>query len=130
MSGWFSQAELGSIRKLAQLGMQTDVLIKRYYNAVHDEHNIYGDDDLDFIPSSIPTEANVKGWLYSSPSPVISVIGGRIGLVNTYRLYLPVGTQIESGDRVVIGINEFIVSDTTDESTWLPLLAVSLRRVE
>jgi len=51
-------------------------------------------------------------------------------VVNTYRLFLEVGTDITPGDRVMVGGAMFTVSDTTAESTWLPLLTASLRRIE
>jgi hypothetical protein len=113
MSGWFTEGELSYIRGLAKIGMQSDVIIQKR-TPVTDE-----DDGV-----------SVKGWLYSQVSPVITVVGGKMALVNTYRLFLPVGTDINPGDHAVIEGNEFIVSDTTAESTWLPLLNVSLRRVE
>ena len=132
MSGWFTTSELGYIRSLAQIGMQSDVTIQKR-TPITDESdpaNIYGDDGV-VHTTVVPTSGvSVKGWLYSQVSPVITVVGGKMALVNTYRLFLPVGTDIDSGDHVVIGNNEFIVSDTTAESTWLPLLNVSLRRVE
>lgn len=132
MSGWFTSNELANIRSLAEMGMQSDVIIKKRtpITSESDPANIYGDDGVTHVESNIYSEANVKGWLYSQPSPVITVVGGVMALVNTYRLFVPVGTNIESGDHVVIGSNEFIVSDTVAESTWLPLLNVSLRRAE
>jgi hypothetical protein len=131
MNGWFTASELEGIRSLAKLGMQSDVLIKKR-TVVTDENdpaNAYGDDGVTY-PESYSEEFNVKGWVYSTVSPVITVVGGKMALVNTYRMFVPVGTNIESGDRAVIKGQEFIVSDTTAESTWLPLLNVSMRRVE
>jgi hypothetical protein len=55
---------------------------------------------------------------------------GAVITVNTYRVYLPVGTNVRPGDRVVVGSDQYIVSDTTHESTWQPLLACSLRKRE
>lgn len=132
MSGWFTSGELAAIRGLAELGMQSDVTIKKRtpITSESDPANIYGDDGVTHVVPVSTEEAYVKGWLFSTPSPVITVVGGVMALVNTYRLFVPVGTDVESGDHVVIGGAEFIVSDTIAESTWLPLLNVSLRRVE
>jgi len=132
MSGWFTTNELANLRSLAEMGMQSDVTIKKRTPITSESapENVYGDDGVTHVESAIYSEANVKGWLYSTPSPVITVVGGVMALVNTYRLFVPVGTNIESGDHVVIDGNEFIVSDTVAESTWLPLLNVSLRRAE
>jgi hypothetical protein len=132
MSGWFTASELRYIRSLAEIGMQSEVLIKKRTPVIdeNDPSNIYGDDGVSLVDLPLTSGISIKGWLYSQVSPVITVVGGKMALVNTYRLFVPVGTDIESGDHVVIGGNEFIVSDTTAESTWLPLLNVSLRRVE
>lgn len=132
MSGWFSAKEMSYIRSLAEIGMQSDVIIQKR-TPITDESdpaNIFGDDGVTHVEVVPASGVLIKGWLYSTVSPTITVVGGKMALVNTYRLFLPVGTDIESGDHVVIGGNEFIVSDTTAESTWLPLLNVSLRRVE
>ena len=105
-----------------QSGMVTPVTIKRETTGA----GPYGDDVATFAVLS-----TVNGWLFSEPSPVITMVNGvQQALVNTYRLFLPVGTDIQSGDQVVIEGNSFTVSDTNAESTWLPLLRVSLRRLE
>lgn len=132
MSGWFTASELSYIRSLAEIGMQSEVIIKKR-TPITDENdpaNVYGDDGVSHIDLDLTSGTSIKGWLYSQVSPMITVVGGKMALVNTYRLFLPVGTDINSGDHVIIGGNEFIVSDTTAESTWLPLLNVSLRRIE
>lgn len=116
-----SAAELGAVREVALSGMITPVIIKRLSIGA----GPYGDDVTSFAPI-----ATVNGWLYSDPQAVITEVGGTQGLVNTYRLFLPVGTDILSGDQVVIGGNTFIVSDTNAESTYLPLLRCTLRRLE
>jgi hypothetical protein len=124
--GWFTDDELDSVRELALPGMTSPVTIKRRsVNPDNDPSQIYGTTSESFTVTE-----TVGGWLFSTPSPVITIVGGEMALVNTYRLFLPVGTAVTSGDRVVIGGSEFIVSDTTEESTWLALLRCSLRRVE
>ena len=132
MGGWFSEGELASIRGLAELGMQSEVTIKKRVPVTNeaDPYNVYGDDAVDHIASLVPEEAVVKGWLFSHPSPVITVVGGKMALINTYRLFVPVGTDVAPGDHAIVGGNKFLVSDTVAESTWLPLLNVSLRRIE
>lgn len=125
-SGWFSDAEMAEIRGIAEIGMTSPVTIKRRtVLSDTDPSQVYGRDAETFVVSG-----TVNGWLYSAPSPVITLVGGEMALVNTYRLFLPTGTEVTSGDRVAIGGSEFIVSDTIEESTWLPLLRCSLRRVE
>ena len=115
-----SPSELNAIRTVAPSGMQTTVnlfRLKTTDNAVGTEQ-------------TYPPNGTVKGWLYSTPTPTITLVSGEQAIVNTYRLFLPIGTDILTGDRVVIGAQEYTVSDTDAESTWLPMLTVSLRKVE
>jgi len=116
-----TDAELGAVREVAKLGMVSDVTI--YDHSVVE--TIDGSADA-WVARSSP----VKGWLHSTPTPTLAIMSGVQGVVNTYRLFLEVGTDITPGDRVMVGGAMFTVSDTTAESTWLPLLTASLRRIE
>jgi hypothetical protein len=116
-----SAEALASLQQVAKLGMTTPVAIQRQSVIEGPE----GDDVSVYTPL-----ATVYGWLSSRTSPVITVVGGVEALVNTYRLYLPVGTDISSGDQAIIEGSTFTVSDTTAESTLQPMLEVSLRRAE
>jgi len=115
-----SDSEMAGLRGVAEQGMQTPVAIWRRTTVQTDD----GRSDAYAFSS------NAMGWLYSTPSPVITEVSGEMALVNTYRLFVPVGTDILSGDHAIIGAQTFIVSDTTGESTWLPLLRCSLRLAE
>ena len=121
MSGLLSDAELGSLQDIALLGMQSTCTIWDY-----DQVETVNGKEHTWVARS----STVQCWLYSTPSPTIQIISGAQGLVNTYRLYLPVGTDIATGDRVEVGGGMYTVSDTTSENTWQALLTVSLRRVE
>lgn len=125
-----SADQLVAIQKIAMRGMQTDVELFRRTDSSVSAQNAYGDDALVWVETGESRIANVKGWLYSTPTPVQETDTGAVVTVNTYRLYLPVGTDVLPGDRVVIGAEEFTVSDTTAESTWPALLNVSLRHRE
>jgi hypothetical protein len=122
-----TDAQMLSLRAIAERGMKDDVTISTRTRITDedDDANVYGDDGETWTVT-----ATVKGWLYSAPSPTIDTLDMRMALTNTYRLFLPVGTVIETGDRVEIDGRQFIVSDTVGESTWLPLLRVSLRRAD
>lgn len=124
--GWFTANEMAGFRQLAEVGMTTPVdIYKRSVNVDSDPTQVYGT-----VAETFTYTETVGGWVYSTPSPVITQVAGTMALVNTYRLFLPVGTDCTSGDRCLIEGNWFIVSDTIEESTWLPLLRLSLRRVE
>ena len=116
-----SQSEIAALQGFAELQMDTEVAVMRQTVIEGPE----GDD-----VSVFATVGFVNGWLSSRPSPVITEIGGIQALENTYSLYLPVGSDIESGDQAIVGSRTFTVSDTTAESTLQPMLEVSLRRAE
>lgn len=115
-----STTELAAIRGVAESGMVTPVQLLRLIVT----EGPTGDEE------GWADNGTVQGWVYSTPTPMITVVSGAQALVNTYRLFVPVGTDILTGDRVGIGIEQYTVSDTTAESTWLPMLTVSLRKVE
>lgn len=127
-----TDSQLGAIQKTAMLGMQTDVLILRTdpSDGLELTDDPYGSvvGDAEEVPLS--TSDTIKGWLHSTPTPMQSVDHGQTITVNTYRLWLPVGTDIQPRDEVHIGTHKYIVSDTTDDETWPALLACSLRLME
>lgn len=113
-------AQLSAVQSVAIQGMVTPVTIKRRTSA----SNAYGED----VSYSTVTTAN--GWFFSSPTALQGEDAGSLVTDNTYRLYLPVGTNILSGDEITVGSGIYIVTDTTSESTWPALLNVSLRKRE
>ena len=115
-----SEAEMEALRDVAESGMQTTVTIMTRATS----------QTVDGQVSTWTSSGTVMGWLYSTPTPQIAMVSGVMATVNTYRLFVPVGTAIVAGDQVVIGAQTFVVSDTTAESTWKPLLRCSLRLTE
>jgi hypothetical protein len=122
--------QMDRVRDIALLGMTTPVTIERRAEAAIPVGGDYGDDYLSYTTTSEARRQQVKGWFYSTPTPVQQVDTGMIVTVNTYRLFLPVGTDVLPGDHVHVGAEDYTVSDTTAESTWLPLLTCSLRKRE
>jgi len=124
--------QMARVRDVALLGMVTPIVIEKRTEGPIPAGGDYGDDFLAFTETSASRRQTVKGWFYSTPTPMQDVDTGAIVTANTYRLFLPVGTDIDPGDHVYVG-NEpdaYTVSDTTAEGTWLPLLTCSLRRRE
>lgn len=115
-----SETEMDAFREVALQGMQDDVLIYRRATISTD----------DGMTNEWTYLATAKGWVYSVPTQRQNVVSGEIATINTYRLFVPVGTNIREGDKVKINGQEFIVSDTISESTWKALLRVSLRYAE
>lgn len=119
---FFSDSQLKHLRMVATTGLQTQVVIKRRTTSDSD----YGDGEI--VSWSIVS--TVKGWIHSNPTPVAQSDSGSVITVNTYRLYVPVGTDIKPGDQAVIKNEDYIVSDTTAESTWQTMILCSLRKRE
>ena len=117
-----SSAEIDAFRDVALQGMQDDVAIYR-------RSTISTDDGMTSEWAYLTT---AKGWIYSVPTQHQSLVSGEIVTINTYRLFVPVGTDIAQGDKVKIGghSQEYICSDTISENTWQAVLRVSLRFAE
>lgn len=86
----------------------------------------YGDDELETFTFS----ASVPCWLRSMPEDSVNVSFGQAQVPATHRLFVPVGTDVQSYDRVIVGGSTFQVMDTSVESTHKVLLRVSLRKSE
>jgi hypothetical protein len=129
---FFTENQMKRIRDVALLGMITDVVIERRAEGAIPPGGDYGDDFLTYTETSASRRRTVKGWFFSTPTPMQDVDTGAIVTANTYRLFVPVGTDINVGDHVFVGPSPdaYTVSDTTAESSWIPLLTCSLRRRE
>lgn len=130
---FFTENQMKRVRDLAMLGMITPVTIERRSEGPIPPGGDYGDDFLSYDLTNETRRFQVKGWFQSTPTPVQQVDTGQIVTVNTYRLFLPVGTDVRTGDHVHVAINpidDYTVSDTTAEGSWLPLLTCSLRKKE
>lgn len=129
-SRFLTDNQLARVRDVALLGMITPVTIERRAEAAPPPGGDYGDDFISYTVTSETKRLAVKGWFFSTPTPVQDVDTGMVVTTNTYRLFLPVGTDIRVGDHVHVSDQDYTVSDTTAESTWLPLLTCSLRKRE
>lgn len=114
--------ELGSLRSVIESGMVTDVTILSRSTT----DNVYGDDQTE----SWAGDTVVKGWLRTVPEGTIDVVSGVQADVSLYRLFLPVGTAVDNGDRVEIDGARYIVTDTNKESSYQVALKCSLKRAE
>lgn len=117
---FLSQSQLSQLRKLAFSGMPTEVTVLRRQFS----DDAYGDDENVSYSPVLKT----RGWLFSRTSPVQEMDIGSLITSSNFRLYLYVGTDVRIGDKVVIHGGEYIVSDTTAESTWQALMVCSLRK--
>jgi hypothetical protein len=124
-----SDKQMEELRKVAKLGMITTVTILRRAEGTPPADD-YGDDYLTYTETNESRRTTVQGWFYSEPAQVQDVDTGMVVTTTTYRLLLPVGTDIATGDQVTVGSDEYTVSDTDTENTWNPMLTVNLRKRE
>jgi len=119
-----TDAELSALQEIAEEGMvDTCAILTRTPVAA----GLEGDSEQTFEESSV----TVKCWLWELPvSPQGGTIGGIEAIETAYRLYLPVGTPVDNGDRILIKGHEYTVLASTDEQTYQPVLRLSLRRAE
>jgi hypothetical protein len=113
--------EMAAFRAVAEQGMQTPLAIWRRATVKTD----------DGWESAWRHAADTMSWIYSTPTAVQDEVSGKIVTINTYRCFVPVGTDIIASDKVVDpNGQEYIVSDTISENTWPAMLRVSLRFAE
>lgn len=117
-----SASQLAAVQRVAETGMTDLVTIQRPVQT----NTAYGDDEN----ITYTTVGTCRAWFRSVPTVVAAADTGALVTVNTYRLLVPVGTDILPKDQVLTGGETYLVTDTTAESTWNPYLQVSLRRRE
>ena len=119
-----SPSQLNALRKVIATGLVTDVTVINIGQA----DSPYSDDEMVQEPEA--QRQTVKGWLREVPAGTIDVVSGVMANTGMYRLFLPLDTRIDNGDRVVVNGEEFIVQDTNQDSTYKVTLRVSLARAE
>lgn len=117
-----SSSQMAALQAIALTGMPDSVSIERPSQS----DSAYGDDE--YITYTVIGTS--QAWFRSTPTVVATADTGSLVTINTYRLLVPVGTDIKPKDQVTVGPEIYLVTDTTAESTWKPYLQVSLRRRE
>jgi hypothetical protein len=120
--GFFTERQLAFMRTTAEISLVDDVDIWPMTTA----ENIYEDSG----DTTYEYRETVKGWIFSAPTSGAQAVAGVIGTLSLYRVFLAVGTEVSPGDRLYIKGAFFELIDTVDESTWLPILRCSARRLE
>lgn len=118
-----SDAEVASLRDYALSGMQTEIQIFHKTTVPND----FSDDGESF---PVDPDITVLGWFRNAPNIDLSGDFSALQQVDDGRLFLPVGTVLDRGDRVVVAGEAWTVVDTNKESTYKVLLRVLLRRVD
>lgn len=119
-----SQQQLRYIQSLGEKWMQTTVVIHHKQPAAQDPSNPYGDGTV--IHET--TTTTVKGWLVPFLGKSLDVQQAQVMSVGDFKLRVPVGTDVEPEDYVVIAGQRYTVIDSGIEQTWPEWLTVALRR--
>lgn len=123
-----SLSQLRAIQKLGEKGMNIDVLIRRKSAQAKDPSNPYGDEDV--VYEAISAAITVKGWLVPQLSKQLTQSGGETNATGDFKLRVPVGTDIDPEDEVVIGGETYRVVDSTNEQSWPEWTTAQLRRIQ
>jgi hypothetical protein len=118
-----SDTEMEALRDLVLSGMETTVYV---YNRTTTQTADGQETSYPASPSS-----TVIGWLYeiTPNATAMSVINGGEDLSELFRLYVPIETVINSGDKVVIGVGTYYVQHTNADNTYRTSMSVALRNL-
>lgn len=119
-----SDSELAALQGLAESGMTATVAIYNRTTEVTD------DGQASVYPST--ASSTVLGWLYemTGNGAQLGILDGAEGISELFRLMVPIGTTLASGDKVVISGRTFIVQHTNLGDTYPTSLKAYLRSVE
>ena len=119
---------MAAIQKVGKLGMidTVSIFIQTENIGLDDSGEPYGSStDYPTTPNAV-----VQGWLVGQWARLRDPDVGDLNAVTVYRLRLPVGTVIESGDKVEIQGNAYYVIDAGTDQTWPEWLTCTVRRTK
>ena len=119
--------QMEAIRAMAQKGMISTVEIYRRDAVVPTGSNDYGD-NVEYNETTESRRATVQGWLYTASATGPEVDNAAIVTDQMWALRLPIGTEIATGDRVVVDGSDFYVVSTDKVKTYAPYITANLRR--
>lgn len=119
MSGLINDQLLNNLRNVAYRQLVTTVVIERGTDSQTTA-------DTKFTWAAV---ASTTGWLVGINSPDVETgVGNRAIISNAYELRLRQGTNVQPGDRCLIGGAYYIVQDVNSEVTISLFLKARLRR--
>jgi len=124
-----SDAQLGAIQRLAELGMQTEVTIlpQTATTGLEVTDDPYGS-SVSYASAS--TAKTVMGMLHSVANNTLQIESGQLVAVHDHRLWVPVGTEVTNGDHVLIAGVEYVVNDVNNGETWPAYLGLMVKTLE
>lgn len=113
-------SEMAAIQAIGLSGMQsTAIILTRAIVQTDDgQENVWATSSLD-IPC----------WVreVTSPGRDLGSIAGAVNLVEEFLIRVPVGTEVRSGDRIVVGETTYDVQHSNNEDTYPDWLQCSCR---
>lgn len=119
MSPLVSPAQLAGLRAVGARGFDTEVIIMRTLQT----ETPFGSDDV------WATVDIVDGWLREMSNTKVGETVYVLSSTGTYRLHLPVGTDIVSGDEVIVDDGTYSVQNVNTENTLKVFTTAQLRKV-
>lgn len=110
-----SPSQMAAIRSIGVLGMITPLTI---FAAAEDTGLDFTDDPYGSTTTYAPVGVSALGWLVGKWQADREAGAGDLDTTTPYRLRLPVGTSIDSGDDVEISGNRYHVIDAGTDQTW------------
>ena len=118
-----SASELAGLKVIAESGMTSRATIQKRATA----QTVNGQQ------SGWTTSAtNVPCWVYQA-TPLGGTLGniaGAVGISQTFSIRFAVGTDVNSGDHVIVGAVTYLVEQDNSESTISPWLVCGARALE
>ena len=115
-----SSGLISKLRKVANRGLQTSVTLLTKLPITEGD---YGDD----VEAWVTLEDTV-GWMRMMNTPVLTDLGGVEGSIGVYRLHIDANIDLDVGDMVIAGNNEYVVQDTNLEDTYRLFTTATMRR--
>lgn len=119
-----SASEMAALRGVAESGMISICSI--YYRTVTETDN-------GLVSGYAATaDATSECWLteFTPDSAMIGAIDGAAAIGELFRLRLPVGTTIHSGDKIIVSNASYYVQHHDAENSYLPWVTCAVRKVE
>ena len=121
-----SAKQLQAIQKVGQKTFTVSADIYKRQPFAFDDSNPYGDDTVTFAT----TATRVSGWLVPVDTIDFTLDISQIISSGNAVLRVPVGTDVEPGDKLVIASDTYYCSESTTEQTWPEWTTVRLRRIQ
>ena len=119
-----TSAQMAAIQAFGRKSMTVDCAIYKRAAFAFDDSNPFGDDTVTYAV----TPVTVKGWLVPLDNVDFSVDIMQIVSVGNFILRVPVGTDVEPRDKLVIGGETYYCSESAVEESWPEWVTVRLRR--